>query len=124
MATIHEQILDQSRVVQDVDYQRLENDIYYLKTHNIKPGITILPSRLITLVSGPASSSTLPSCPTATMRSPRTAIASAISNRRLTVTIFPDRNIKSGGCICPANSDCGNIASRYVATKMIVDVFI
>ncbi len=40
----HEQILSQSRVAQEIDYQRLENDIYYLKTHNIKAGITINPN--------------------------------------------------------------------------------
>ena len=40
----HEQILSASRVAESIDYQRLENDIYYLKTHNIKPGITINPN--------------------------------------------------------------------------------
>ena len=42
--TPHEQIMTTSRTVDTVDYQRLENDIYYLKTHDIKPGITLNPN--------------------------------------------------------------------------------
>ncbi len=40
----HEDILQASRVAENIDYAKLENDIYFLKTHNIKPGITLNPN--------------------------------------------------------------------------------
>ena len=40
----HTDILSDSRVATDIDYAKLEKDIYYLKTHDIKPGITINPN--------------------------------------------------------------------------------
>jgi ribulose-phosphate 3-epimerase len=42
--TPHEHIMTTSRVVDTVDYERLEKDIHYLKTQRIKPGITINPN--------------------------------------------------------------------------------
>lgn len=40
----HDSILDKSRTVVDVDYERLNSDINYLKSKGIKPGITINPN--------------------------------------------------------------------------------
>ncbi len=40
----HSKITSVSRIANDIDYAKLEQDIYYLKTHNILPGITINPN--------------------------------------------------------------------------------
>ena len=40
----HDKIKSESRIGTTIDYPKLENDLYYLKTHNIKPGITINPN--------------------------------------------------------------------------------
>ena len=40
----HSDITSKSRVATNIDYAKLENDIYYLKTNDIKPGITINPN--------------------------------------------------------------------------------
>jgi len=49
------------------------------------PGVTERPRRSIRLVAGPASAAISRELPTATMRSPRMATASAIENRSSTV---------------------------------------
>ncbi len=40
----HDQILKASRVATDIDYEKLNHDISFLKEHNVKPGITINPN--------------------------------------------------------------------------------
>jgi ribulose-phosphate 3-epimerase len=42
--THHEHIKTTSRVATNIDYAKLENDLYYLKTHDIIAGITINPN--------------------------------------------------------------------------------
>jgi ribulose-phosphate 3-epimerase len=40
----HSNITAESRTATNIDYAKLEKDIYYLKTNDIKPGITINPN--------------------------------------------------------------------------------
>jgi len=63
---------------------------------SISPGMTVRPARSIDRVAGPASARISAARPTATIRSPRTASASA--GAASNVTILPSRRIVSAGC--------------------------
>ena len=74
--------------------------------------MTVRPARSITRVAGPASARMSAERPTATMRSPRTASASAGAESN--VTILPSRRTVSALCACaaPANRASSQQASH------------
>ena len=84
---------------------------------SMSPGMTARPRRSILRVAGVASFRTSASVPTATMRSPRTAIACATVKRSSTVMIFPFEKMTSGAGCCagrvdtaPANTSATTVA--------------
>src|ERR687897_48617 len=64
---------------------------------SLMPGITVRPCRSTSRVAGPPSARTSWLAPTATMRSPRTAMASAQGRSESAVNIFPPYRINCGG---------------------------
>ena len=85
---------------------------------SIRPGMTVLPSRSICRVAGPASFRTSALEPTLTMRPPSIAIASAIEKLASTVRTLPLWRIRSGVCAGSTTQRIPQIAAAMNRPKV------